>query len=116
MEHFTFENVRREDMNPKMWRRVISGEKVMLAEIHLAKGAVVPVHHHESEQISYVIEGALKFDIEGREVVVRSGEVLLIPSNVPHGAVALEDTYDLDIFSPIRMDWLTGKDDYLRKG
>lgn len=116
MEHFTWKNVRREDMNPKMWRRVISGEKTMLAEIHLAKGAEVPLHHHESEQISFIVEGALKFELEGREVVVRSGEVLLIPSNVPHKAVALEDTFDFDVFSPIRVDWLTGQDDYLRKG
>lgn len=116
MELIAWKNVRREDMNPKIWRKVITGEKVMLAEIHLAKGAVVPLHHHEGEQISYVVEGALKFELEGKEVIVRSGEVLVIPSNVPHKAVALEDSFDFDVFSPIRMDWLTGNDDYLRKG
>ena len=84
--------------------------------VFIAKGGVVPTHQHESEQLTYILEGALKLLVEGKEVVVRKGEVLLIPSNVPHSAVAMEDTVDLDIFSPIRMDWLTGTDDYLRKG
>ena len=87
----------------------------MVAQVFLAKDSVVPTHHHESEQLTYILEGALKFELEGREIVVRKGEVLLIPSNVPHRAVALEDTIDLDIFSPIRVDWLTGQDHYLRK-
>jgi unsaturated pyranuronate lyase len=116
MQHFSWETVRKEQLNPKFWRKVIAGEKAMLAEVYLAKGCVVPRHHHESEQISYIVEGALKFELEGKEIVVSKGEVLLIPSNVPHAAVALEDTLDFDIFSPIRTDWLTGKDDYLRKG
>jgi len=116
MRHFAWDTVKKEMLNPKLWRKMIAGEKAMLAQIFLAKGCVVPTHQHESEQISYIVEGALKFDLEGKEVVVRSGEVLLIPSNVPHSAVALEDTMDFDIFSPIRLDWLTGQDDYLRKG
>jgi len=77
---------------------------------------VVPEHRHESEQLTYIMEGALEFELEGRTVVVRKGEVLHIPSNVPHRAVALEDTLDLDIFSPIRLDWLDGTDHYLRRG
>ncbi|MHB8655020.1 MAG: cupin domain-containing protein [Terriglobia bacterium] len=116
MEHFTWDTVKKEVMNSKLSRKVITGEKAMVAQVFIAKGAVVPTHQHESEQIAYIIEGALKFELEGKEVVVRKGEVLLIPSNVPHSAVALEDTLDLDIFSPIRMDWLTGNDAYLRKG
>ena len=116
MEHFTWETVKKEVMNPKIWRKVITGEKAMVAQVFIAKGGVVPTHHHESEQISYIVEGALKFELEGKEVIVRAGEVLQIPSNVPHSAVALEDTLDFDIFSPIRIDWLTGNDDYLRKG
>ncbi|HLY63420.1 MAG TPA: cupin domain-containing protein [Terriglobia bacterium] len=116
MEHFSWETVKKEVMNPKIWRRVISGEKAMVAQVFLAKDALVPLHHHESEQITYIIEGVLKLTVEGQDVVVRKGEVLHIPSNVPHSAVALEDTLDLDIFSPIRIDWLTGQDDYLRKG
>ncbi len=116
MQLFSWETVKKEVMNPRLWRKVISGEKAMVAQVFIAKDGVVPTHHHESEQISYIVEGALKFELEGKEVVVRSGEVLLIPSNVPHRAVALEDTLDFDIFSPIRIDWLTGKDDYLRRG
>lgn len=105
-----------ETMSEVISRKVISGEKAMVAQVFIKKGAVVPEHHHESEQITYILEGALKFELEGREVVVRAGEVLHIPSNVPHRAVALEDTLDLDIFSPIREDWLTKDDAYLRRG
>ncbi len=116
MQLYAWDKVKKEVMQPKIWRKVITGEKAMLAQVFIAKDGVVPTHHHESEQISYIVEGALKFELEGKEVVVRKGEVLHIPSNVPHRAVALEDTLDFDIFSPIRIDWLTGKDDYLRKG
>ncbi len=116
MEHFNWDTVKKEVMNPKIWRKVIAGEKAMVAQVFIAQGGVVPIHHHESEQLTYILEGALQFDLEGKRIVVRKGEVLHIPSNVPHGAVALEDTMDLDIFSPIRIDWLTGQDDYLRKG
>ena len=103
-------------MSDLISRKVITGEKAMLAQVFLKKGAVVPEHQHESEQITYIVEGALKFELEGKEVIVRAGEVLHIPSNVPHRAVALEDTLDVDIFSPIRTDWLTNNDDYLRRG
>ncbi len=116
MQHFSWDTVRKEVMNEKIWRKVITGEKAMVAQVFIARNGVVPTHQHESEQLSYIIEGALKFELEGKEVVVRKGEVLHIASNIPHRAVALEDTFDLDIFSPIRIDWLTGKDDYLRRG
>ena len=115
MKLFNWGTEKREDVNPKMWRKIITGEKVMIAEIFIAQGGVVPTHHHESEQISYALEGALRLELEGKEVVLRRGDVLVIPSNVPHSAVALEDYRGLDIFSPIRIDWLTGKDDYLRQ-
>jgi len=115
MQLFSWETVRKEVLNEKMWRKVISGEKVMVAQVFLAKDGVVPLHQHESEQISYAVEGALKFELEGQEVILRKGDVLSIPSQVPHQAVALEDYFGLDIFSPIRLDWLTGKDDYLRR-
>ena len=115
MQLFSWESVRKEVMNEKLWRKVICGDKAMVAQIFLAKDCVVPVHQHESEQFSYVVEGALKFQLDGMEIIVRVGDVLLIPSNVPHKAVALEDTLDIDIFSPIREDWMTGKDDYLRE-
>ncbi len=116
MEHYTWDEMEKEVLSPTIGRKMISGEKAMVAQVFLAKGAVVPEHHHESEQITYILEGALKFELEGREVIVRQGEVLHIPSNVPHRAVALEDTLDLDIFSPIRTDWLTKDDAYLRRG
>ena len=115
MQFFTWDTVEKEVMNEKIWRKVITGEKAMVAQVFIAKDGVVHTHQHESEQISYILEGALKFELEGREIVVRKCEVLHIPSSVPHRAVALEDTLDLDIFSPIRFDWLAGKDDYLRK-
>lgn len=115
MPLFQWEGIRKEQMNPKIWRRVINGEKMTLAQIFIAKDGVVPVHHHENEQLSYVLEGALKFDLDGKEVIARKGEVVLISPNVPHGVVALEDTFDIEIFAPLRLDWMTGKDDYLRK-
>ena len=114
MEHYTWDSMEREILSETISRKIISGEKAMVAQVFLAKGAVVPEHHHESEQITYILEGALKFEIEGREIVVGKGQVLRIPSNVPHRAVALEETLDLDIFSPIRHDWLVKDYQYLR--
>jgi quercetin dioxygenase-like cupin family protein len=98
-------------------RRVITGERAMLAHIYLEKGARVPMHSHENEQVTYLLEGALKFWLgeERKEKILRAGEVLLIPSNVPHEAEALEDCVDVDVFSPPRQDWLDGTDDYFRK-
>jgi len=87
----------------------------MLARLRLRKGCIVPLHSHENEQITYILEGALKFSLQGKEVVVRAGEILVIPSNVPHSAEAIEDTVDLDVFCPPRADWISGTDAYLRK-
>jgi len=114
MKLFTWGTVKKEVLNEKISRKVISGERAMVAQFSIAKDAVVPMHQHESEQITYVVEGALKLELEGSEVLVRAGQVLHIPSNVPHKAVALEDTVAFDVFSPIRTDWLTGNDAYLR--
>jgi quercetin dioxygenase-like cupin family protein len=114
MEHYTWDSMEMEVLSPTISRKIISGEKAMVAQVFLAKGAVVPEHHHESEQITYILEGALQFEIEGKAIVVSKGQVLRIPSHVPHRAVALEDTLDLDIFSPIRHDWLIKDDQYLR--
>lgn len=115
MQLFSWDSVKKEKLNEKLGRKVINGEKVTLAQIFLAKDAVVPMHQHESEQMSCVLEGAVKFELEGTEVVVHKGDVLHIPANAPHSARALEDSVALDVFSPIRLDWLTGKDDYLRR-
>ena len=96
-------------------RKIVCGEREMLAQIYLKRGALVPIHTHESEQMTYILQGALRFLVDGEEVIVREGEVLHIPSWVEHQAVALEDTFELDLFSPIRQDWIDGTDDYFRK-
>ena len=108
----------KEQVTELLSRRLITGERMMLAHVYLDKGCIVPQHSHENEQITYILEGALHFWIGENgeeEVIVRAGEVLVIPSNVPHKAEALEDTLDVDIFSPPRQDWLEKTDDYLRK-
>lgn len=108
----------KEQLNPLLSRRLVTGERAMLAHVYLKKGCVVPKHRHENEQFTYILEGALKFfmgEDGATEVIVRAGEVLHIPSNVPHEAHALEDTLDVDVFSPPREDWLKGTDAYLRR-
>jgi len=104
-----------EAMNSLIGRQFVVGSNTMLARVLLKKGAHVPLHSHHNEQISYILDGALKFHIEGREVVVHAGEVLCIPPHVPHEAFALEDTVDLDIFNPPRQDWIDRDDAYLRR-
>ena len=99
-------------------RRLFTGERMMLAHVHLKKGAIVPWHSHENEQITWIVEGALRFWLgeEGsddvQELVISAGETMYIPSNLPHKAEALEDTFDVDIFSPPRQDWVDGTDSY----
>jgi quercetin dioxygenase-like cupin family protein len=96
-------------------RKLVTGEREMLAQVYLKRGCLVPMHSHEAEQMTYVLPGALQFLVGGEDITVREGEVLHIPSRVPHQAEALEDTFELDIFSPIRQDWLDHTDDYLRQ-
>ncbi len=105
-----------ETLSPVIERQYLTGTNVMLARIVLKKGAHVPRHSHMNEQVAYILEGALRFVLDDREVVVRAGEVLTIPPHVPHEAFALEDTVDLDIFNPPRQDWIDGDDAYLRQG
>jgi len=93
-------------------RKLVTGEREMVAQVYLKKGALVPMHSHESEQMTYVLQGALKFLISGEEITVREGEVLHIPSWIEHQAEALDDTFELDLFSPIRQDWLDHTDTY----
>jgi quercetin dioxygenase-like cupin family protein len=115
---YRWEEMPKEPLSDMLDRRLITGERMMLAHVYLKKGCIVPKHSHENEQITYILEGALHFWIgeDGtEEVIVRAGEVLVIPSNVPHKAEALEDTLDVDIFSPPRQDWLDKTDDYLRQ-
>lgn len=114
MQHLNWNSVPLEVLSETFSRKIITGEKAMLAQVFVKKGGVIPEHHHESEQLSYVLQGSLRFELEGKEVLVGAGEVLVIPSQVPHRIVALEDSLSLDIFSPIRHDWLAKDDAYLR--
>jgi quercetin dioxygenase-like cupin family protein len=115
VRHFRWDNMPKEVVTDSISRRLITGDDMMLAHVYLDKGAIVPQHSHHNEQLTYIVEGALHFWIgaDGKEeVIVSAGEVLHIPSNVPHRAEALEDTLDVDIFSPPREDWLNGTDSY----
>ena len=108
----------KERVTDMLERRLITGDRMMLAHVYLKKGCIVPKHSHENEQLTYILEGALRFWIgedQKEEIVVRAGEVLLIPSNVPHKAEALEETLDVDVFSPPRQDWLNGTDSYFHR-
>jgi quercetin dioxygenase-like cupin family protein len=112
---FRWDDLEYEPVTAQLRRRMITGERAMLAQVFLDKGSVVPRHSHDNEQFTYILEGALRFwlgENGEEELVVRAGEVLHIPSNVPHRAEALEDTLDLDIFCPPRADWLDGSDSY----
>ena len=114
LKFIKWSDVRLEHLNPLIDRQMVVGDKMMLARVLLKKGAHVPEHHHHNEQVTYILDGALKFKIDGKEIVVRSGEVLCIPPHMPHEAWALADTVDLDVFMPPREDWLAGTDAYLR--
>lgn len=116
-QHFRWDDLPLEPLKGTITRRVISGERMMIAHVHLQKGDEVPRHSHENEQLAYTLKGALHFWLgaeDERELIVRAGELVVIPSHLPHRVVALEDTLNIDIFSPPREDWLTGTDTYLR--
>jgi quercetin dioxygenase-like cupin family protein len=116
--HYRWDEMRAEPLKGGMSRRLITGDRMMIAHVYFKKGDDVPRHAHDNEQITYIIEGALHFWLGAngeREVIVRGGEVLVIPSNLPHRALALEDTLDVDVFNPPRQDWLDGSDAYLRR-
>ena len=115
LKYVPWESVPVEDLNPLLQRHFIVGDDIMVARVLLKKGCIVPLHSNHNEQFTYILEGALKFWIDGKEIVVRAGEVLTIPRNMPHKAEALEDTVDLDVFNPPRADWINKTDQYLRK-
>jgi quercetin dioxygenase-like cupin family protein len=115
LQHIAWKNVEREKLNEHIDREMVHGEKLMMARVLMKKGAHVPLHQHHNEQLTYILQGALKFAIDGREIIVREGEVLCIPSSMPHEAWALEETIDLDVFTPPREDWLNKTDAYLRR-
>ena len=115
--HYRWDDLPREALKPDLARRLIATERMMIAQVYLDKGCVVPQHSHENEQLTYIVEGALRFwlgDDESEVVDVGAGEVLHIPSHLPHKAEALETTLDVDVFAPPRQDWLDGSDVYLR--
>jgi quercetin dioxygenase-like cupin family protein len=114
LRHIPWDSVAVESLNPLLGRQLVVGQNIMLARVLLKKGCVVPEHSHPNEQITYILDGALKFWIDGREIVVGVGETLTIPPNMPHKAEALIDTVDLDVFYPPRADWMSGSDSYLR--
>ena len=114
LRHIPWSSVEVEELNPLLGRHFVVGQNVMLARVLLKKGCVVPEHSHHNEQITYILAGALKFGIDGKEIIVNAGEVLTIPPNMPHSAEALADTVDLDIFNPPRADWINKTDAYLR--
>jgi quercetin dioxygenase-like cupin family protein len=117
-QHYRWTDITPEAMKGGITRQLITSERMMIAHVRLKKGDEVPKHSHENEQITYILEGALHFWLgpQGdREVTVRAGEVLVIPSNLEHRAVALEETLDVDVFNPPRQDWLNGTDAYLRR-
>ncbi|MDH3205183.1 MAG: cupin domain-containing protein [Gemmatimonadota bacterium] len=120
VRHEKWDEIPRETVTDDIARRLFTGDRMMLAQVYLDQGAVVPWHSHENEQLTWILSGSLRFMVgeEGSDdvldVVVSAGEVLFIPSNVPHRAEALEDTVDVDIFSPPRQDWLQGTDTYFQ--
>jgi quercetin dioxygenase-like cupin family protein len=115
LQYIPWHTIPLEDLNPLLQRQFVVGQEIMLARVLLKKGCIVPQHSHHNEQLTYIVEGALKFWIDGQEIVVHAGEVLCIPSNMPHKAEAMEDTVDLDVFTPPRADWIGKTDQYLRK-
>jgi quercetin dioxygenase-like cupin family protein len=117
-KHYRWNELTAEPMKGTITRRLITSERMMIAHVYLKKGDDVPQHSHENEQITYILEGALQFwlgEKGERELTVRAGEVLVIPSWLPHRALAIEDTLDVDVFNPPRQDWLNGTDAYLRR-
>jgi quercetin dioxygenase-like cupin family protein len=114
LKYIPWNTVELEELNPLLRRQLVVGQDIMVARVLMKKGCIVPLHSHHNEQVTYILEGALKFWIDGKEIVVNAGEVLTIPRNMPHKAEALMDTVDLDVFNPPRADWLNKADDYLR--
>ncbi len=115
LKYLKWKDVELEHLNPQLDRQMITGEQLMIARVLLKKGVVVPEHSHVNEQLTYILEGTLRFWIDGKVIDVHAGEVLCIPPHMPHKAQAVEDTVDLDVFYPPRQDWLSKEDSYLRR-
>ena len=115
MQRYEWNQIEKEQLNPAFARQVIHGETMTVARVYLKKGCLVPEHSHHNEQISMMEQGTLRFVLAGEELILKAGEVLRIPPHVPHSAEALEDSIAVDLFSPVREDWIRGDDAYLRK-
>src|SRR5437660_109920 len=114
LQYIPWRTIELEDLNPLLQRQFVVGQEIMMARVLLKKGCIVPEHSHHNEQLTYILDGALKFWIDGKEIVVNEGEVVCIPAHMPHKAEAMVDTVDLDIFNPPRADWINKTDQYLR--
>jgi quercetin dioxygenase-like cupin family protein len=114
LKYIPWDTVELENLNPLLQRQLVVGQDIMVARVLMKKGCIIPLHSHHNEQVTYILEGALKFWIDGKEIVVNAGEVLTIPRDMPHKAEALVDTVDLDVFNPPRADWINQDDRYLR--
>lgn len=118
MDQYNWSTIPPETLNPKAVRQAVHTEYMTIARLVLRQGAVVPMHHHVNEQVTMMKSGALRFVFGGRETgqetIVRAGDILQIPPNVPHMVEALEDSTVTDLFSPRREDWIRGDDAYLR--
>ena len=115
LQYIPWHTIPLEELNPLLQRQFVVGQEIMVARVLLKKGCIVPEHSHHNEQLTYILDGALKFWIDGKQIVVHSGEVLCIPAHMPHKAEAMEDTVDLDVFTPPRADWINKTDQYLRE-
>ncbi len=115
MQLYQWDRIEKEEMSPTFARQVIHGESLTVARVYLKKGCVVPEHKHHNEQLSMMEQGRLRFLVDGREQVVSAGEMLRIPPHALHSAEALDDCIAIDVFSPVRDDWVRGDDAYLRK-
>ena len=113
--HHRWSDVPTEHINPSIARQFISAERVTIARFELKRAGIVPRHAHENEQVSYIVSGALKFVFDDREIVVRGGELIQIPPNVPHAAEVIEDCIAFDVFSPVRQDWIDKTDSYFQR-
>jgi quercetin dioxygenase-like cupin family protein len=114
VQHVRWHEVPAENMNPLFDRQYVVGDQVMVARISMKRGCIVPQHSHRHEQISHILSGALRFLVDGKEITLGTGELLLIPPHVLHAAEALEDTIAIDTFTPPREDWINKTDQYLR--
>lgn len=115
MKRHSWKEIEREQLSEKVARQVIHAERITVARIYLSKGAVVPRHSHENEQVTLLDSGRLRFSFDGGDMLLEAGQAMQIPPNAPHGVEALEDSAAVDLFVPVRQDWVRGDDSYLRR-